>query len=230
MAKEEIEKVKETVTVASTGNKFEDFYNKNKKMIMIAGGGVLAAIAAIFFYQKQIKEPKELEASNAIFKAEYYFGLDSFNLALNGRGEMLGFLGIIDEFGGTKAGNNAHYYAGVCYLRTGKFQDAIDQFEQFKSDDVNLSAMAIGCTGDAYRELGDSQKAVEYYEKAAAKNTNSFTSPYFLKKAAGTYENDLKDVQKALDIYIKIEKEYINTVEGRDIQKYIARAKAALGQ
>lgn len=214
----------------------DNFYNRNKKAVLIAGAAILLIGGGLFFYQNQIKAPKEKAANTAIFKAEYYFGLDSFKLALNGRAEgggMEGFLGfndIIDQYGSTKAGNLAQYYAGVCNLHLGQYQEAIDHLKKFSTNDVVVGSIALGCIGDAYRELGNSDEAVKYYEKAARRNSNSFTTPIYLKKAALTYEQDLKNYDKALDTYIKIEKEYGNTPEGRDISKYIARIKTMTGK
>jgi len=223
----------------STGfslGKFDDFYNKNKKVIIIALVAVLVVGGGIFYYVNQIKGPKEKKAMAELYKAEYYFGVDSFNLALNGRAEMNGFEGfmgfneIIDTYGGTPAGNLSRYYAGICNLRMGNWEEAITNLKKFSTNDIIIGSMALGCIGDAYRESGDSENAVKYYEKAARRNLNSFTTPMYLKKAAMTYEEDLQNYDKALDTYIKIEKEYGNTPEGRDVGKYIARLKTMTGK
>ncbi len=44
-----------------------------------------------------------------MFKAEEYYRMDSLNLALNGDGQNLGFLKVIDRYGGTDAGNLADF-------------------------------------------------------------------------------------------------------------------------
>jgi hypothetical protein len=46
-----------------------------------------------------------------------------------------------DEYSGTDAGNLANYYAGIAYLNTGKYTEAIDYLSKFKSDDIVLSAL-----------------------------------------------------------------------------------------
>jgi tetratricopeptide (TPR) repeat protein len=225
----------------STGTRFslsslDSFYNRNKKVIMIAAIAIAVVVASIFYYKTQIVAPKEKKGLAAMYKAEFYFGVDSFSLALNGRADspnregFLGFNDIIDQYGGTSAGNLARYYAGICNLRLGKWDDAIDNLKKFSTNDVVVGSMALGAIGDAYRESGDSENAVKYYEKAARRNLNSFTTPMFLKKAAMTYEEDLQNYDKALDTYLKIEKEYGNTQEGRDASKYIARLKTMTGK
>lgn len=217
------------VDLGGTYGKLNDFFNKNKKLVYGVVGALIVAVGGVIYYQNMIKGPREKEAFASMYKAEFYFGVDSFNLALNGRGESLGFLQVIDQYGGTKAGNLAHYYAGVCYMRMGRFQEAIDMLVGFKSNDVLLGPIALGCIGDCYRELNQSEDAAKYYEKAAAKNDNGFTAPMFLKKAAMTYEEDMQNPDKALELYKKIRDEYGNSVEGRDIAKYIARIETMKG-
>lgn len=60
-----------------------------------------------------------------MFRAEEYYRLDSVNLALNGDGQNLGFVKIVDKFGGTKAGKLASFYAGSCYLKLNDYEKAV---------------------------------------------------------------------------------------------------------
>ena len=231
MSKKHSEADETIVDIGSTYQQLETFFNKNKKILTIAMGALVVLVGGYMYYTEMIQKPKEKKALEEIFTAEFFFAKDSFNLALNGReGEFYGFLQVIDEYGGTKAGNLANYYAGVCYLRMGQFEDAISHLKKFKSSDVILGPMALGCIGDAYRELGQSEEAALYYEKAAGKSDNAFTAPMYLKKAGMTYEEDLKDLEKALKAYKKIREEYGNSTEGRDIGRYITRLEYQLGK
>jgi tetratricopeptide (TPR) repeat protein len=231
MSKKHSEADETIVDIGSTYQQLETFFNKNKKILTIAMGALVVLVGGYMYYTEMIQKPKEKKALEEIFTAEFFFAKDSFNLALNGReGEFYGFLQVIDEYGGTKAGNMANYYAGICYLRMGKFEDAISHLKKFKSSDVILGPMALGCIGDAYRELGQSEEAALYYEKAAGKSDNAFTAPMYLKKAGMTYEEDLKDLEKALKAYTKIREEYGNSTEGRDIGRYITRLEYQLGK
>ncbi|MFH2096182.1 MAG: tetratricopeptide repeat protein, partial [Bacteroidota bacterium] len=135
-----------------------------------------------------------------------------------------GFLYIIDEYGSTKAGKLANYYAGICYLRLGQFQEAIDYLDNFSSDDVMVGTVAIGATGDAYMELGDTETAIEKYLEAADNNPNDFTTPIYLMKAGRACEI-LGDYTRALQIYERIDADFKDTQEGRFIEKYITQAK-----
>jgi tetratricopeptide (TPR) repeat protein len=228
--KEKIQKAENRiVAVESALSKGEQFIERRKNLLFYILIGILVVVLAIILYRKYIMIPKERDAQAAMFVAEHYYGVDSLKLALNGDGTNPGFLEIIDDYGSTKAGNLAHYYTGVIYLKSGQYQAAIDQFDDFDSDDQIVGPMATGLTGDAYLELNDSKKALEYYLKAAEMKDNDFTTPMFLMRAAWTYELN-KDYAKAIELYEKIKKEHFRSFESRDVDKYLARAKELTGQ
>lgn len=56
------------------------------------------------------------------------------------------------------AGNLANYYAGIAYLNTGKYDEAIASLGKFSSKDIMLSALAKGAIGDAYSEKNSQKK------------------------------------------------------------------------
>ena len=74
-------------------------------------------------------------------------------------------------------------------------------------------------------DMNKAQEAIDQYIKAAGKNENTFSSPMYLMKAAMAYE-DMKNYDKALEIYTKIRKDFFQSSEGRDAEKYIARLEA----
>ncbi|HOT89471.1 MAG TPA: tetratricopeptide repeat protein [Bacteroidales bacterium] len=210
-------------------SKSEHFIEKNQKTIMYVIGAIILVVGGYMAYNKFYMGPKEKTAQSEIFWAENYFGKDSVKLALNGDGTHSGFLDIIDSYGMTKSGNLAKYYAGLCYLKLGQFEEAIDNLKKFDSDDQFVNAMALGAIGDSYMELNDTDNALKYYLKAANNGDNAFTSPLFLMKAGSTYELS-GNYTEAVKLYERIQKEYHKSYESREIEKYIARAKGLMGE
>jgi hypothetical protein len=239
MAKnKKFEETEETFAqIEDTLGRTEQFVENNKKNLGYGTAGLMAIIVAVVLYFNYVKEPNEQKAYEAIYQAEQYFAKDSFDLALNGDNSAPGFIEIIDDYGSTKTGNLAHYYAGICYLQLANssanreeyLNNAIDELKDFSSDDLNIKPMAIGAIGDAYSELGDNAKAASYYMDAANYKDNKFTSPLFLKKAGMMY-SILGDHQKALDAFTRIKTDYYKSAEGRDIKKYIGREEAFLNK
>jgi tetratricopeptide (TPR) repeat protein len=205
-------------------SKTEQFIEKNQKIILIVIGAIIVVVLGYFGFKRIYLAPREKEAQSQMFMAEKYFEMDSITKALNGDGNYLGFLAIIDDYKFTKSANLSHYYAGICYLRKGEFQNAIDQLDKFSSGDEVVGPMALGATGDAYMELNNTDKAIDYYLKAANKRKNDLTTPMFLFKAGMAYELEAKS-DLALKTYTRIKTDFARTNEGRDIDKYIARAK-----
>jgi tetratricopeptide (TPR) repeat protein len=222
--KDPIQNVEQALT------KTELYIEKNRTILLGALVGVVVIIGGFLAYKQYVVKPAELEAQSASFKAEIYFEKDSFNLALNGdKKGTQGFLAIMDEFGSTKTGNLAHYYAGICYLNLGKFQEAIDQLDQYDGSDMITTAMAMGAKGDALMEMNKTQEAIDQYVKAAGKSENQFSTPMYLMKAALGYE-DLGNYAKSIEIYTNIREKFFSTQEGREAEKYIARAQGMLDQ
>jgi tetratricopeptide (TPR) repeat protein len=171
---------------------------------------------------------KQKEAELAIFKAERYFGMDSLQLALNGDGAYSGLLDIINEYGNTKAGNRAKYMVGICYLKSGKYDDAIKYLKKFRSRDKLVSVQALGSIGDAYLEKNDMENAMKYYKKAISKNPNELITPVYLQRLGGLCEMQ-GDWKNALSYYETLQQNYMQSYEAADIEKRIAFVQAKVG-
>ncbi|MFA6662437.1 MAG: tetratricopeptide repeat protein [Bacilli bacterium] len=202
----------------------EQFIEKNQKKIVNIILILIVIVGAYFLYHSYVEIPKEKEANTQIVGAQNYFERDSFNLALNGDGNLLGFKDISSKYSSTDAGNLANYYAGICCLNMNQYKEAISYLKKFSSDDLLLSTFAYSNTGDAYMQLKDYKNAASYYNKASSNNVNNFTTPIVLMKNALALEK-LNDYKGALKIYNKIDVDYPDTMEARNIEKYITRAK-----
>lgn len=211
-------------TVEHALSKTEQYIEENKKSLTIIVAAIIVVVGGYLLYHKLFLQPRENDAQSEIYRAEQYFEKDSLLLALEGDGDALGFIDIIDEYSMTKTANLAEYYAGICYLRLGEYENAIEHLKQFDSNDKLVSVIALGAIGDAYVELDEYEEAISFYEKAADKNKNDFTSAIYLKKAGLVYEV-LEDYKKAVASYEKIKKQYPESDEARDIDKYIAAAQ-----
>lgn len=224
------EKQETSFDVEETVGKAEMFFEKNKKMIGYVGAAIAVLATAIITYKMWYIPEQNKEAQAQMYMAQSLFDKDSLNLALKGGNynatTFTGLEEIADNYGSTPSGKVAEYMVGVALLNQGKYQDAIDHLENFSSDDVMLSAVAIGAIGDAKMELNEVDAAIKFYQKAADINTNAFTTPIYLKKAALAYESK-SEFADALKLYERIQKEYSKSTEARDIEKYIQRVKTA---
>jgi len=210
--------------VESALSRTEQLIEDNSKTLTIVVVAIILIFGAIWGY-RQYKKPIEREAQAQLFMAEQYFAKDSFNLALKGDGNNLGFLDIIEEYGITKAANLAEYYAGISYLHMENYEEAIAHLEKFNSDDKMLHPISLGSMGDAHVELEELQKGLNFYEKAVDASENEFTTPIYLMKSALVYEQQGKH-NKALELFKRIQNDYPESAEAEDIEKHIGRAQA----
>ena len=172
--------------------------------------GIIAAvviIAGVVWGLKALNEKRDRNASNEIYTAQKLFEKEMYEAALVGDGNYLGFTEIYDSYKRTKTGKLAAYYAGICDLKLGKYEEAIDYLKKYTTKDEVIAPMALGAIGDCYMELEDLNSAASYYEKAAKKAKNELTAPLFLDKAAKTYEI-IGDYSKALKCYQTLKADY----------------------
>ncbi|MGC9151855.1 MAG: tetratricopeptide repeat protein [Microbacter sp.] len=204
--------------------KSEIFIEKYQKQIIYVVGVVVLIVLAILALRNWYIVPREKDAQNKLAVCQNYFAVDSFQVALNGNGtdQCIGFKGILDEYGWTKAGDLANVYAGICYYRLGDFKNAIQYLKKFHADDVNESHAVTGLIGDCYVNLGQTEEGIHYFLKAAD-TQNDLVSPIYLKKAGIAYES-LGKYKDALAIYTKIKEQYAQSQEASDIDRYIGRA------
>jgi tetratricopeptide (TPR) repeat protein len=183
---------------------------------LVIGGGY-------YGYKEYIQKPKEEKAADAIFKAQQYFAIDSLNLVLNGDGQNKGALYVIKNYGGTKAANLAHYYAGVSYLKLGDFNNAVKYLKDFSTDAKQIQLLALGCLGDAYAELNKKEEAIQAYKKAAATfEEDENNSSEYLFRAALLSETTGK-TKEALSLYKELKEQFPKTEKGFQADKYINR-------
>lgn len=228
MAKKKTTQEDNLQELESALTKTEQFIEDNQQKILYVVGAVIIIVAGYLSYHKFYMQPKEEEALSQMFMAENYFEKDSFNLAINGDGNYLGFLDIIDDYGITKSANRAKYYTGISYLHLGQYEEAIDYLKKFKTDDMLLAPVKAGAIGDAMLELGESEDALKQYKKAYSESKNELTTPVYKMKAAKLLES-MDKLDEALKLYEEIKKDYPQSTEGTAADRYIARVKIKMG-
>lgn len=218
-------------------SKTEQWVEKNQKAIFGVLMAAVIVVLGVLAYNKFIAEPNEIEAAEELTQAQEDFNTaltttnttikDSlYGIALSGSNGKYGLLEIVDKYGGTKAGNLAKYYAGMSYLETKNYGEAINYLQDFKASDAMLAPLAKGAIGDAFSQLNQNGDAMEYYEKAISLSTNDFTTPRFLFKAAVT-AIDLGEDDKAVKLLTRIKDEFSTSDYAKQVDLYLGKAQAA---
>jgi len=202
----------------------ENWLERNPK-ILFGILGVVVLIVGGYFAFHYYKGNQETQAQKDMFQAVYYFEQDSLDLALNGDDNNLGFIDIINDYGITEAANLSNYYAGVCFLKQGKFDVARLYLEDFSSSDLLVQARAYSLIGDTFMEEEKYDDAAKFYNKAANYKPNKFFSPTYLMKEALAYEK-LNQNDKAKEVYETIITKYWESAEYQNARKFKARLES----
>ena len=214
-------------TMEQSLNQSEAFFLKYKKAIIAAVVALIVIVAGIVLYKTYVSGPREVKASTAIAKGQEYFQAANYEMALNGDSvNFKGFAKLADEYSSTAAGNLANLYAGLCYAKLDKWEDAVKYLEKYDAaDDQMISPAAEGALGNAYAHLNQLDKAVSHLKKAAEKADNNSLSPTFLIQAGEILESQGKN-DEALKLYQTVKEKYFNSMAYQTIDGYIERDSA----
>ena len=208
--------------------KAEDFFEKNRTVIIGIVAGIVLLVAGFFGY-RYYQSSQDETAQNELFPAIYKLEADSLKQSLNGAGANPGLLSVADNYGSTNAGNLASFYAGVALLKQGKNDEAIERLKDFSSSDLLVQARAYALIGDAYMEKKSFDEAADYYEKAADYKSNKFFSPAYMTKLAVAYEQ-AKQNDKAIKTYNSIIEKFPESPEAVNAKKYKSMLQAMAGE
>lgn len=216
------------VDLGGVKSQFENLWDHYGKIITYVGGGVLAIAAVYLAYKFLYAQPRQQEALKQMFMAEQKFAQDSFQVALNGNGvEFTGFKDIASQYSGTDAGNLACYYAGVCNLNLGNFDEAVKFLDDYSGKGELGCIMKHGALGDAYGEKEMYDKAVGEYEDAISEGDNETLTPYYMKKLAMLYLYEkVNKPAEAKKLFAKIKEKYPRSMEAFEVDKHIAKMEA----
>ncbi len=199
-----------------------DLYQKYQKPLSTVLTVIVVAVVGYFGYTKWYKGPNEEKANAAMAMPQLYFQADSMNMALNGDGKNPGFAKIEKKFDGTAAGNLAHYYAGVAYMKTGDFKKAITSLSAFDGKGTLLAYSAWGALGQAYMEDGNKAKAIEYFKKATENKDDALVTPLYLYHLGMALEAN-NNTDEAKKTYARIRDEYPRSLYAREMDKKLAK-------
>lgn len=223
---QDVQTHEEVVTEAVS--KTEEFFQKNSKLITWIMVAIIVIIGGYFANKYLIAEPRAEKASAEMFAAVQEFNAENWEVALNGDGNNAGLLEVIDNYSSSAQGSLAAHYAGICYLKLGDKQSALEYLGKYRGGKGAaaevVNAQNYGLQGDILVDMGEVAKAVAKYQKAVKVSDNSLTTPYYLKKLGVAQEN-LGNKEAALEAYERVANEYPNSLEARDIDRYIGRLK-----
>ena len=213
-------------------NLSEQFVENNAKKIGVIAAVVVAAVVGVFFFYNSSVSSVE-EDQKKIFPAQYYFSLDSLNLALFGdtSGTVVGFDDLRNELESGKVKELNNFYIGVINMQNGEYETAVAYLKDYATGSDLLQARAKALLGDAYMELAEEDDSnyslaiASYDEASKIGETTAFTPRYLLKLALAYELSDSDD--NAIATYEKVISGYPSTTqEVQEAKKYKAVLEA----
>ena len=220
-------------TLDSSAGRAEAWVARNQNYILSTIGFIVVIMLGYLAYLNFVAKPLNEESTNAMAQAQAYFkeGMQDptlqdslFTLALEGDGVAPGFVEIIENYGGSDAGQLAKYNAGMISLQQSNLEQAISYLDDFSTSDPILGALALGGIGDAFAELDQLEDALDYYQKAASFSENDFTTPRFLLKGAQV-ALAINENNKAANLLEKLKENYAAAPEATKVTVLLAQAQ-----
>lgn len=210
--------------------KIQQFYLENKNVIIGSAVAVILVIALAISYH-YYQESQNRKAQQLMGTAEEFYLRGDYEQALNGSEEdfTIGFEQIINNYGGTEAGNLAHYYAAVSEYNLGNTEQALTYIKEYDVPDGILGVGPISFHAVLLTESGSHEEAAEKYVQAAEWDKNESTTPYNYLEAANAY-NDSGDTENAKKYVQIIVDDYPNSNQIATAQNLLGRLMAANGE
>jgi tetratricopeptide (TPR) repeat protein len=223
MTKEELEQD----PLVQSVERVQGVYEQNKNAII---GGAIALILIIaggigYYYYSQSQEQ---QAQQLMGPAETFFLQSNYQSALSGSDEdfTVGFEQIINNYGGTDAGNLARYYAAVCEYNLGNTEAALNYMESYEVPEGILGVGPLSFKGVLYTDLGQHEQAAQTYLEAAEWDENDSTTPYNYLEAANAFY-DAGNTTQAREYAQLILDEYPNSNQVPEAERLIGILAAA---
>ncbi|MFN3134912.1 MAG: tetratricopeptide repeat protein [Candidatus Kryptonium sp.] len=208
--------------------KAREFVEKNKKILSYILTGIVIVVAGIIIYRNNVKAENE-RAEALLSKIISYYDNGDYKTAIDGipQRNIQGLKYIVENYGGTNAGEIATYYLASAYFMLGDYDNALKYFKKYGGDDKLLFSASLAGIASVYEIKGEYKKAGEYFEKAAQRFRENILVPEYLYNAARNYKL-AGEREKALRLYERIKKDYPNFAKIRDVEIYIASLKGQI--
>ena len=203
-----------------------EFVAENRTLVYgILAGVVVLALGLVAYVFMQAQRGEEAQRLLGGIIAVYEQG--DYQAALDGIETGPGLLEIADEYDGTDAGNLAHYYAADALFRLGRYDEALDHFNDYDKAENLVGASALAGEAAIYEQRGDYERAGDLYRRAAGLFENDITSPEYLLQAGQAYE-EAGAYDEALEAYEAIVEDFPESTLVSGIEFYTARARAKM--
>ncbi len=200
------------------------FWEGNKRLVLTLAVALVVVVLGVVAFLGW-RASRNDEATDKLADSVALFETGQFEQALRTDGARMGLKDIADNYGGTKAGNLAHYYAASSLYELKRYDEAKTYFDAFDGDGTLLGPAAdAGLAAILENQNKPAEAAAAYVEAADAADSPLFT-PMHLLSAARAYIAAKRpdDARRVLD---RIEADYATSPEAQEIAFMLGQADA----
>jgi tetratricopeptide (TPR) repeat protein len=201
--------------------KIQSFYFENQAKVLIAVGVVALIIVAVILLGNR-SSSNNAAASAALAKVTPLIEAGSLNEAIEGdkTGNIDGLKKIVNEYGGSEAGEVARIYLANAYFILGRVDEALDQFEDYSGSNDLLKGASKAGAAACYETKNEWKKAANLYLDAANISKINPSNAEFLLKAGKCFIK-LDEKSRAKEIFLSIKKDYPTSTVTFELDKYL---------
>jgi tetratricopeptide (TPR) repeat protein len=214
--------LKQDALITSYAN-FTAWYAGHKKQVgTVLTVAVVVVLGVVVYLNNQATNNEK--ASTDLAKVYSFFDGGQYQQAIDGIPErnIPGLKSIVENYGGTRSGDMARFYLASAYYSMGKYDDALEQFEDTGDLGPRLGVARLSGMAGCYEARQKYSEAGEYYEKAATAYADDINAAENLNNAARSYAS-AGNKEKALELYKKLKKSYPTTSFGREADRFISQ-------
>jgi TolA-binding protein len=207
--------------LVTTYARVTSYYEEHKRPIGIITTVVAVAIIVLLVILKNRADANQ-SAMLQIGQVQEIFATGQYQAAVDGVPErnIPGLKAIVDNYGNSRGGELARFMLGSAYFELGKYDEALQQFEDFSAPDNMLAASRLAGIAQCYEARGNHKDAAEYFEKAAGEDAKGIAAPDYLSQAARNY-GLAGDKERAVELYRRLKKNYAASSYARDADRFI---------
>ncbi len=209
--------------LVTTYFKASEYIEENKKRLSwLVGGLVVVSIGAVIYFNN--RAANEEKAATALGQIIRYYDKGEYQTAIDGVPEknVVGLKDVVENYGGTSSGDLARFYLANAYYYTGKIDEALTEFENFRGSYPPLRSSALAGIASCYEAKGNHKQAAEYFEKAASKSADAQLTPEYLHHAARDYALSGKK-DHAIELLKRLKKDFPTSSYARDADRLLAQ-------
>ena len=147
---------------------------------------------------------------NDLYLAVFQFEKENYKEALMGDDTFMGFFEFLNKYRNNSISDICKLYIGICLVKIKDYKNGIAYLEEVKIKEPIIKAKCLAFIANAFVELKEYQKAVNYFLKASKCFKNDIDNPDFILYAVLCFEK-LEKYNNALELVEQSLKEYTNT-------------------